>query len=338
MSSGSTMRSGRTGSTIMSDPVRIPVGEGTPEGTNSAYLLPAAGAVVDPGPPTETAWRDLVNGVEAADWRLGDLQHVFVTHWHADHAGLACRLADRADTTVHLHRSDAPLVGEYASTRKRRVERDRRTLERWGVPETVRDDVADGDIPSPIPDTYPVCQHSDGDHVGGVEFVHTPGHTAGHASLRTETDLLLGDLLLPTYTPNVGGSDTRLADPLGKYLTSLHRVESATQVAHPGHGTAIDLAAEITAVRHHHHERAAATFEAVTDTKMPKTPWEVATALFGDLVGIHAKFGAGEAAAHLQRLAAVNVVELVGGSPVRFRATVDTYPSGQSLTPMKAEQ
>ena len=337
MNLGSIMRSGQTGSTIMSDLVRIPVGEGTPEGTNSAYLLPTEGAVVDPGPPTGAAWRDLLNGIEAAEWQLDDLQRVFVTHWHADHAGLACRLADRADATVHLHRNDAPLVGEYASTRKRRVRRDRRTLERWGVPEPVRDDVADGDTKSPIPDTYPVCQHSDGDQVGGVEFVHTPGHTAGHVSLCTETDLLLGDLLLPTYTPNVGGSDTRLADPLGKYLNSLHRVESVTQMAHPGHGVAIDVATEITAVRRHHHERAAATFEAIADTEVPKTPWEVATELFGDLLGIHAKFGAGEAAAHLQRLAAVNVVELVDGSPVRCRAAVDTYPSEQSLTPTEAE-
>lgn len=332
------MRSGPTGSTLMSDPVRISVGEGTPEGTNSAYLLPAADAVVDPGPPTDAAWRDLVNGIEAADWRLGDLQHVFVTHWHADHAGLACRLADCADATVHLHRSDAPLVGEYADARKQRVERDRRTLERWGVPGPVQKDVVDGDVPSPIPDTYPVCRHSDGDHVSGVELVHTPGHTAGHVSLRTETDLFLGDLLLPTYTPNVGGSDTRLTDPLGMYLGSLSRIESVQLTAHPGHGTAIDVASETTAVRRHHRERATAAFEVVADATDPPTPWTVAKMLFGDLSGIHAKFGAGEAAAHLRRLAAVDVVERIDGPSVRFRAAVEAYPAEQSLTPLKLKR
>ncbi|WP_144926297.1 MBL fold metallo-hydrolase [Halorubrum salsamenti] len=322
----------------MSDPVRIPVGEGTPEGTNSAYLLPTEHAVVDPGPPTDAAWRDLRDGIEAAGCRLGDLERVFVTHWHADHAGLACRLADRTDATVHLHRRDAPFVGEYASARKRRVQRDRRTLERWGVPEPVRDEVAEGDAPSPIPDTHPVYRHDDGDRVGGIEFVHTPGHTAGHVSLRTETDLFLGDLLLPTYTPNVGGSDTRLADPLGKYLDSLSRIESARLTARPGHGTVIDVAAETAAVRRHHRERATAAFEAVADTEEPSTPWTVAKTLFGDLSGIHAKFGAGEAAAHLRRLAAVDVVERIDGPPVRFRATVEAYPTEQSLTPSEAKR
>ena len=323
---------------VMTDPIRLPVGEGTPEGVNSAYLLPAERAVVDPGPPTDAAWRDLCEGIEAADYRLGDVDRVFVTHWHADHAGLACRLADRANATVHLHRCDAPLVGEYASARERRVRRDRETLERWGVPEPVRDEVAEGDTVSPIPDTYPVRRHGDGDRVGGVEFVHTPGHTAGHASLRTETDLLLGDLLLPTYTPNVGGSDTRLSDPLGMYLDSLRRLESDGLTTHPGHGTSIDVSTETDTVRRHHRERAAATFEAVADAEEPPTPWEVATALFGELSDIHAKFGAGEAAAHLQRLAAVDVVEPLGRSPVRFRTTVGAYPTDRRLTPEEAER
>jgi hypothetical protein len=64
----------------------------------------------------------------------------------------------------------------------------------------------------------------------------------------------------------------------------------------------------------------------------------VATTLFGELSGIHAKFGAGEAAAHLRRLAAVDVVEPLDGPPVRFRATVDAYPTDRRLTPEEAER
>lgn len=317
----------------MTEPVRIPVGDGTPEGTNSAYFLPTESALVDPGPPTDGAWHDLRDGLAAAGRQLADVERIFVTHWHADHAGLACRLAEHADATVHLHRRDAPLVGDYASNRKRRVQRDRQTLERWGVPEPIRDEVADGDDPSPIPDTYPVQCHDDGDQVGGIEFVHTPGHTAGHASLRTESELFLGDLLLPTYTPNVGGSDTRLADPLGRYLESLRRVEATDRTAYPGHGTTVDIHSAVPAVRRHHRERAAAAFTAVADAEESPTPWTVATALFGELSGIHAKFGAGEAAAHLRRLAALDVVERLDGPPVRFRGRVDAYPTDRSLAP-----
>lgn len=338
MNLGLMRQSVLNGLIIMTDPIRLPVGEGTPEGMNSAYFLPAELAVVDPGPPTDAAWRDLREGIEATNYRLGDIERVFVTHWHADHAGLACRLADRVNATVHLHRCDAPLVGEYTSARERRVRRDREALKLWGVPEPVRDEVARGDTPSPIPDTYPVCRHGDGDRVGGVEFVHTPGHTAGHTSLRTETDLFLGDLLLPTYTPNVGGSDTRLSDPLGIYLDSLRRLEFDGLRALPGHGSSIDVSSEIASVRRHHRKRASATFEAVTAAEEPPTPWEVAMALFGKLSDIHAKFGAGEAAAHLRRLAAVNVVEPLDGLPCRFQATVDAYPTERRLTPTATER
>ena len=188
----------------MTATVRIPVGGGTPEGTNSAYLLPERGVLVDPGPPSERAWADLREGI-SAHATLEDLEHVLVTHWHIDHAGLAHRLADRAGASIHVHRADAPLIGAYADARARRLRRDERTLERWGVPKAIRGSVIDRDTPSPLPDAAPVNRRDASD-----ELVHTPGHTRGHVSLRIDETILLGDLLLPTYTPNVGGSDTRL--------------------------------------------------------------------------------------------------------------------------------
>ncbi|NUB93810.1 MBL fold metallo-hydrolase [Haloterrigena sp. SYSU A121-1] len=318
----------------MSDAVRIPVGDGSPEGTNSAYILPARGVVIDPGPPTETAWTSLQNGITETGLAFDDVEHVFVTHWHIDHAGLAYRLADRANATVHAHRDDAALIGDYASARRRRLRRDRRTLEQWGVPESVRDDVLSRDTSSPLPDSFVVVSHESGDTVAGVEFVHTPGHTAGHASLKTDEDLFLGDLLLPTYTPNVGGSDTRLDDPLGRYLTSVNGLESTSGDGNPGHGAELEIESASADVRRHHRDRARAAFRAIATSEVTaRTPWEVARQLFGDMRGIHAKFGAGEAAAHLQRLAELGIVERVDGDAVRYRPAVDSYPDDLSLTP-----
>ena len=308
------------------EPIRIPVGNGTPEGTNSAYLLRDARMLVDPGPPSESAWKDLMEGLDAAGFLAEDIEHVCITHWHADHAGLSWRLADRADATVHMHRHDAPLVGEYGIERPRRVDRDQRALDQWGVPPAARDDVKDRDTPSPFPDSFPVRQHEDGDVVAGVEFVHTPGHTAGHTSLRTGEHLLLGDLLLPTYTPNVGGSDTRLDSPLRRYLDSLGRVEGTELTGHPGHGTTLDIDPAIASVRTHHEKRSIDTLDVLIDSPTSRTPWEVATALFGDLTGIHVKFGAGEAAAHLYHLVALDMVEQTADSPEQFRSLVDAKP------------
>lgn len=319
---------------MMSDFVRIPVGRGTPEGVNSAYVVPDSGVVIDPGPPTDSSWSALRDGIERTEISVQGIDHVLVTHWHADHAGLACRLADRANASIHLHEGDAHLVGDYTEARQRRLRRDASILGRWGVPERIREALLDRDAPSPLPDTYPVQAHEEGDRIAGIEVVHTPGHTKGHVSFATAETLFLGDVLLPTYTPNVGGSDTRLDDPLATYLSSLERVETiaAGRTGEPGHGTTMDVDAAIKAVREHHHQRAKDAYDVVATTNEP-TAWTVARELFGEMNGIHAKFGAGEAAAHLDRLAALGVVERIEADPVRYRTAVADYPSSVNLTP-----
>lgn len=314
----------------MSEHVRIPVGAGSPEGTNSAYLLPDAGVVVDPGPPTDDAWTALRAGIADAGLAIESVDHVLVSHWHVDHAGLAPRLGDAAGAAVHMHGADRPLLGEYAAERERRLDRDAATLERWGVPESVVAAVVDRDAPSPVPDTYDVRAREDGDVVAGVTVRHTPGHTMGHAAFVHEGRLFAGDLLLPTYTPNVGGSDTRMDDPLAAYLRSLDRVADRFDRAEPGHGTTLDVRSEVASVRDHHRDRAASAFRAVAD-RGPATPWTVARRLFDEMTGVHAKFGAGEAAAHLRRLAALGVVERLDGEPVRYRPAVDEYPTDLDL-------
>lgn len=311
---------------------RIGLGE-TPEGANSAYALPGRGVVVDPGPPVDAAWERLRAGVESVT-SLDAIDHVLVTHWHVDHAGLAPRLAETADATLHLHADDAPLVADYAVERARRLGRDRERLRAWGVPDARVQRLVDGDTPSAVPDSFPVATLADGDQVAGVECLHTPGHTAGHAAFllhpageESGTPIhdppvpLVGDLVLPGTTPNVGGGDTRLRNPLSTYLDSLDRLESRVgdgATAHPGHGERFALAPRVRTLRAHHADRIERCVEAVTATGTA-TPWTIATTLFGDMAGIHAKMGAGEAASHLAAAADRNLLEQVGTDPIRYR-------------------
>ncbi|WP_122088649.1 MBL fold metallo-hydrolase [Halalkalicoccus subterraneus] len=312
----------------MSEVIRISVGAGTAEGVNSAYHFPNRGVVIDPGPPTEAAWTALTDAIDS----VKTVEHVLVTHWHSDHVGLACRLAEAADATLHMHLEDAPLVRDYAAARERRLDRDIETLQQWGVPKKQCKALREVDSPSQIPTTYPVTAHEDGETVAGIEVLHTPGHTLGHASFACEGTLLLGDLLLPTYTPNVGGSDTRTEDPLAAYLTSVDRVNARFDEGEPGHGTRMNVTKAVDEVKEHHRERAHAAFRALR-TAEESTPWAVARHLFGEMNGIHIKFGAGEAAAHLNRLAVLGIVERQNGEPIRYRPLVEDYPSDLTLTP-----
>ena len=336
----------------MSDPTpaveRIAHAAASPEGENSTYVLPDRGVVVDPGPPGDPPWETLTAGLPAAGLPVDDVETVVVTHWHADHAGLAPRLAAAADAELVLHATDAPLVADYAAERERRIDRDARRLRAWGVPEPTVTEVVDSDTPSQMPDTSPVRAVTDGESVAGAEAIHTPGHTAGHLALRAGEALFVGDAVLPTYTPNVGGSDTRLDSALAPYLDALddlsERVgrDGPDPDAYPGHGATVDLAERIRAIRTHHAERlddAVAALPAPGGADAGRTPWAVARDLFGEMAGIHAKMGAGEAAAHLAFAADHGFAERVGEAPDRYvrrdpEPDVEPNPGGLRFGPL----
>lgn len=300
---------------------------GGPEGTTNAYVLPERRVLIDPGPPTEQDWEALTAGIQQTALSWTDIEHVFVTHWHIDHAGLAVRAAEQADAEIHLHDLDAALVGQYESARQRRLATDITKLRQAGTPREKIHAVHDSDTPSPLPATYPVRRHTEGDVVAGLEYIHLPGHTLGHAGLldreASEDDrwhAFVGDALLPDRTPNIGGGDFRLDNALVQYLDALRKLShqlpsnTATTIVYAGHGGTFDPTIRIAATREHHRQRLARIRTALDDTETV-TPWELATTLFGELAGIHVKLGVGEARAHLEYLRSVGEVELQSHSP-----------------------
>jgi glyoxylase-like metal-dependent hydrolase (beta-lactamase superfamily II) len=314
-----------------------------PEGGNSAWVLPESGVVADPGPPGDEAFEHLRSELAAVGLGVADVADVLVTHWHADHAGLAPRLADAADATLHLHERDAPLVADYAAERERRVARDAAALARWGVPDEHVDRLREADSPSPMPDAFPVSTVEHGDRVGPLRVVHAPGHTAGHVGFALDEDgggdgdrggddggddgerrrVLTGDAVLRTVTPNVGGGDTRQDAPLTAYRDALAALSAAGERALPGHGTAFDLQGRLAELRGHHRERAALVHDSLAalddEREGGVPPWAVARDRFGDMDGYHVKFGAGEAFAHLQDLVALDLATRVADDPLRYR-------------------
>ena len=296
------------------------------EGNNNCYLLGtepgATTTLVDTGVAVDGTRRQLRTGLADHDLGFADVERVLLTHHHADHTGLAGEIQAESGCTVHVHEADAPLVAQAEAAMAAAEDRLRRCIEAWGMPDEKQAELLafldgtsgiDGDPPE-------VTTFEDGAtfDLGSVELeaVHMPGHAAGLAGFafdgRDGEELFSGDALLPYYTPNVGGADTRVDGALSKYLDTLASVvERGYTRAWPGHrGPVIDPPARAADIVAHHRDRTERVVAVLAEG--PATPWAVSAELFGSLSAIHVLHGPGEAFAHLEHLEAAGIVERDG--------------------------
>ncbi|WP_276302252.1 MBL fold metallo-hydrolase [Halorussus lipolyticus] len=307
---------------------RIQLGNTVFEGENDVYLFGAdadtkSTAIVDTGVATDEGRDQLREGLAEYGVEFADVDAIFLTHWHHDHTGLAGEIQAESGATVYVHEDDAEMVAGDGANHKAEIER-RDLFERWGVPDEKAEELLDflgvhdeiqGD--SPTVETF-----ADGDRfeVGGVELevVHLPGHAGGLSGFAFDgeegRELLAGDALLPRYTPNVGGADPRVEDPLGTYLSSLDRIiRNDFARAWPGHRDPIeDPTARAREIADHHRERTERVL-GVLEERGSADAWTVSADLFGELAAIHIMHGPGEAWAHLDHLKREDVVTETDG-------------------------
>ncbi|MFB6301138.1 MAG: MBL fold metallo-hydrolase, partial [Halobacteriales archaeon] len=191
---------------------------------------------------------------------------------------------------------------EYESLQRRR-------FDEWGMPADKKDELLSFlSGPTLYGDELTLEPLSAGDRfdVGEttLEAVHMPGHTRGSTAFVTDdNEIYSGDALLPVYTPNIGGADIRVEQPLAAYLSTLQAfIDGGFDLALPGHRDPIaDPAARAKEIYHHHEERAYRVLKALEEIG-PASAWDVSAMLFGSLENIHIIHGPGEAFAHLDHL------------------------------------
>jgi len=312
---------------------RIPLGNEVFEGQNNVYLLDGdAVALVDTGIATSDVRAELSDGLSEYGLSFADVDAVFLTHWHHDHAGLAGAIQAASGATVYVHEADAPMVGgESPAVDRFRALRERKFAE-WGIPEGPRTELESylehhaglGGQPADVTvvndgDTFELGEST-------LTAVHLPGHAAGLTAYLVDdgSEAFVGDAILPKYTPNVGGADVRVDRPLEQYVESLGRlVDLDLDRAYPGHRDAIDdPTGRAIAILDHHRERTRRVVDVLTEHG-PCDAWTVSAHLFGDLEEIHILHGPGEAYAHLAHLDAAGVVEQTDEGYALVDADVD---------------
>lgn len=301
---------------------RIQLGNEVFEGQNDVYVFGADAdptTLVDCGVATPETREQLTAGLSEMGLSLADIDQVLLTHWHEDHVGLADVIQEESDATVRVHSADAPLVAGDEDARNAMYDRQRELLREWGVPADAREELLaflDGNAElagSPTVEPFEEgARFRTGE--GDLEAIHLPGHAAGLSGFvfdgEAGRELLSGDAILPHYTPNVGGADIRVERPLAQYLDTLVRViDGEFDRAWPGHRDVIeDPAGRAREIIGHHRERTG-NVVGVLREHGPADAWTVSAHLFGELSSIHILHGPGEAYAHLDHLAAHDVVE-----------------------------
>ncbi|SEO36338.1 Glyoxylase, beta-lactamase superfamily II [Halogranum amylolyticum] len=314
---------------------RIQLGNTVFEGKNDVYLLDGDRTVlVDVGVSLPDVREQLRDGLAAHDLTVADVDEIFLTHWHHDHAGLAGELQRESGATVRIHEADAPLVAGDETAENDDDERLRAALDDWAMPVESRerllsfldshDELAGEDV-----DVTPFTDGETFDVNGRtLEAVHLPGHAAGLSAFAFDgesgREAFVGDAILPKYTPNVGGADLRVDSPLAQYVDSLLRlVDLDLARAWPGHRDVIDdPSARALTILDHHRERTENVVSVLAEHG-PCDTWTVSAHLFGDLDEIHILHGPGEAYAHLDHLARHGVVERDGREYELVDETVD---------------
>jgi len=193
-----------------------------------AYLVETGRGpvLVDTGWPKDEAWDGLIAGVNQTGHQISDVVAVLVTHFHADHFGLADRVRQASGAWIGMHEADALAIGRFPTIADFAAA-DRAWLSRRGV----RGRAAEGMLPSAEAQarqrSYPDVMIEDGSLPLGVgtplRAIWTPGHTPGHLCFADERYnlLLTGDHVLPRISPNISPSPAVTDDILGTFLRSL---------------------------------------------------------------------------------------------------------------------
>ncbi len=293
--------------------------------------------LVDAGPNSATSLTELEAALAARGRRVEDLGRVVVTHQHIDHIGLVEILARRAGAEVCALDRLAPWLEDYAASMEADDAFAEAIMLRHGIPP----DLALG--LRAVTHAFRAWGHravvdhrlADGEV---LEFAsrawrvhHRPGHSPSDTIFHDEVsgEVLGGDHLLERVSSNPlvsrpleGGAPRNRPRALVVYLDSLRatRAMEGVRVVLPGHGDEVTDHVALIDERFAMHERRAAKLYGLI-AERPRTAYELAQALWGNVAVTQAYLALSEVLGHVDLLLARDEVrEHEDDGVVRFSA------------------
>ncbi|MGQ9677341.1 MAG: MBL fold metallo-hydrolase [Chloroflexota bacterium] len=307
--------------------IEVPLPNNPLKSLNSFVVIgPERNLIIDTGLNREECMRAMRQGLN----ELGvDLSHTdfYITHLHADHAGLVSGLASEA-STIYFNQPDAEVIA-YAGVWDDMLE----FAGHHGFP---RDELRDAIEKHPgykyggkRPVDLAIVRENDVIQVGQYRFlcVETAGHTRGHMCLY-EPDkriLVAGDHILRDITPNIS-LWTESDNALGDYLASLDKVyDLDVQLVLPGHRSLVtNCRARIEELKHHHQVRAEEVLSILSEGSKhafdvaSRMTWDIECDSWDEFPVSQKWFATGEAIAHLKYLESRGAVRRDASGEVIF--------------------
>lgn len=238
---------------------------------------------------------------------LGLLTHVLITHGHIDHFGGVGYVRERTNARLGVHELDLRNLTNYEERLSVASRRVNTFIIEAGVGDNDRQHLLNMYLLTKnlhrsvrVDFTYEAI----GMRLGPFEFLHVPGHCAGHVVIRLHDVLFSGDHVLEEISPHQSPEHLTLSTGLEHYLRSLDALKAWAgndiRLTLGGHRAPItDLPGRIDAIRQVHRQR---LDQVLALLREPKTVKEVAEAMFGDVHGYNTLLALEEAGAHVEYL------------------------------------
>lgn len=288
--------------------------------------------LIDTGIFSEKAFNSLKSELGRVGFNVKDVKKVLLTHFHADHVGLAGVVKLESDAEVMMSDLEYRLLKKFIVGFKENFQEKVDFCVSNGLPE---------DLALKMLKLHPATRTvkaynqflnvdkalKDGDEVkvGEKSFkaVLTPGHTPGHVCLYDEDDKLLfaGDHILLTITPNIALPDKgyEVHRPLKSYLNSLAKIKGFdVKTVLPGHGKIFsNFKGRVEELFLHHKQRCMEIVEKLKKEDLTayqiasKITWNVKYSSWDRYPLMQKYFAFAETMSHLQFLKDKKVVEEV---------------------------
>jgi glyoxylase-like metal-dependent hydrolase (beta-lactamase superfamily II) len=264
-----------------------------------------------------------------------DLAYILVTHGHIDHVGGLPHVLQQTGAPLGVHELDRRILTHY----EERVIIAARRLGEFLVEAGVGEDQLQHLMKMyqmtkslfrsvRVDFTYEAM----GMCYGPFEFLHVPGHCAGHVAIRLDDIIFCGDHILSGTSPHQAPERLTLSTGLEHYLLSLKGLVDWGQDARlllGGHEDPVtDLRARTEEIQAVHRDRLERVLELADE---PFTIASLAAELFGEVNGYHELLAIEEAGAHVEYLYQRGLLEIANldelenslhPAPVRYRAAI----------------